>query len=222
MEYLNIIIFGVIVLFAFLGYKKGLIMTVVDLGCWVLSIFGAYIFSPILNKIIQKTNFFQELVITISQGLNFGEIAKNGQRTMIESFNLPTNMENYLLSNNNPDFYLVNGISSIEQYVGFVIASIIVGIASFVAVIIIIRISIGLIKGIFGLFSNLPIIKSFDKMGGLIAGLGKGFIIAWLIMLLILVFIETNQYQEYMTIIEESKFLSFVYSTNIFINFFFK
>lgn len=220
MEYLKYIIVGVIIFFGIRGRSKGLLMTIVDFVSWIISALGAFVLSPILAGIIRGTQFFNEMVISIGTNLNIGEMANSGQRALIESFNLPSNLENFLLSNNNPDFYAQNGLSSVDQYVAFVIASLIIGIFSFIVVVIIIRICVGLVKGILGVFKKLPIIKTFDKFGGLLVGLFKGLLISWIIMLGVFIFIDTDDYERYTDTINDSAVLTFVNTTNIFSDFF--
>lgn len=220
MEYLVYIMVGIICVFGVLGYSKGLSKTIIDLLALVLSITGAYVISPILNKIILTTDFFDQLVLSVGASLNFEEMADNGQRSFIEGFGLPEAVNNYLLSNNNPDFYSLFNINSIEEYIAFVIANIFVSIFSFIVAIIIIRICIGVLRLVFGIFRNLPVIKTFDKLGGFIIGIFMGFIIAGILMLIIpLIFLETNEYAMYLNTIHNSKILSFIYSKNFFINF---
>ena len=76
-----------------------------------------------------------------------------------------------------------------------------------------------LLKFLTEIIANLPIIKQFNEIGGLVYGIIKGLIIIYLILTIMFLVISINENGIIANAIEESNITKFLYNNNIIINY---
>ena len=99
------------------------------------------------------------------------------------------------------------------------LASVVINAIAFVITFIIILILLWVICNALNLISKLPILNHINKTDGMLAGLIQGFIIIWILFLIITILGGTTLGQEALKMVEENEILSFIYSNNFLLNF---
>lgn len=168
---IDIILIAIIVLSAFLGYKKGLVKLGAKLFAGIIAIIITIaMYKPVSGMIINNTTIDEKIENAIIQNttnfINENDKTQNGITEHVEKNILPEQAEN--LSKN-----VVYVITSLVLFIAVkIILSIIISLMDFVA--------------------NLPILKQFNEIGGIIYGIVRGALIVCVCVLLIGVYTKIN------------------------------
>ena len=178
---IDLVIIAIIALCVFLGYKKGLTQYIIKIFSFIISLVVAFVlFKPVSNFVIQNTKIdetIKEAVINVVKD----DVEETGK--VKEDNNLPKAMVEYI---NNT---IENAVNEAKENVieiaaeGVASATINVGVA--ILLFIIVRIALIFISMLSKIITDLPIIKQFDKTGGIIYGLLKSFVIIFVIFALL-------------------------------------
>ena len=161
---IDIILIAIIVLSAFLGYKKGLVKLGAKLFAGIIAIIITIVmYKPVSGMIINNTTIDEKIENAIIQNttnfINENDKMQNGITEHVEKNVLPEQAEN--LSKN-----VVYVITALVLFIVVkIILSIIISLMDFVA--------------------NLPILKQFNEIGGIIYGIVRGTLIVCICVLLI-------------------------------------
>lgn len=209
---IDVFLILIMVLAIFIGYKKGLIKVAINFVAIIVSIVIALIlYRPVANMIIVNT----ELDENISDG-----IYEKIKDVDFENITNEDKEKNEILKI--ADSYIKKGLESSKENVGKYVAdsltvTIIEGI-SFIALLIALRIALLALKLVSSFIENLPIIKQFNKSGGIVYGIIEGFFIISLILAIMYVLnpiVADGKIEEN---IQKSKIAKIVYENNIIIN----
>lgn len=171
----DIIIIGVIVLSVLFGYKKGLIELGVSFMSFIIAIVATMLlYNPIANLIINTTNIDESIENMVY--VKATEIMKG---------------------DNSQENQYIEGIkeqatSGVLPETARTISIWIIKIAVFILLIIGIKIALMCIKAFTRLIEKLPIIKQFNKTGGILYGLIRGALIIYILLVLIGIYSKFN------------------------------
>ncbi len=202
----------IMVLSIFLGYKKGLIKVAINFIAIIVSIIIAIVlYRPVANIIISNT----EADENISNG-----IYEKIKDVDFENLTDEEKEKNTILKF--ADSYIKKGLEKSKENVGRYIAdslaiTIIEGI-SFIGLLIVLRIALIALKLVSSFIENIPIIKQFNKSGGIVYGIVEGFFIISLVLAIMYVLnpiVADGKIEEN---IKKSKITNLVYENNIIIN----
>ena len=174
---MGIIIDGVIILFilasVFLGYKKGLISLGIHLVAFILALVVTFIlYRPIAGIVINSTQIDEKLEETIQ-----------------------VNVENFMAENENST--VTNSIIEsakqgvLPQASRTLAINIIYGI-TMILLFVVVRICLVFVTALANAISKLPILNQFNKLGGILYGLLRGFIITYALLMIINLVIMMN------------------------------
>ena len=205
----DLILIGIIVLNVFICYKKGLVKLAVGLIAVLASIILALIlYKPVSNLIIEKT-----------------EIDNNIEKAIIENFTVEESEENEI---DDSGF-----MKYIEQYVddtvnktkneivteaAGVIAVKVINIGVIILIFIIARLVLILLTFITDLITELPIIKQFNDIGGILYGVIKALLIIYIILAIAFFIIYVTGNITISEAISNSYITKFFYNNNIILN----
>lgn len=144
----------------------------------------------------------------------YNENVRNDQVHMIENMNLPDNIKELLLENNNDEAYRLLKVSSFHQYVGAYIASMIISAMSYLISFVIVWTAIKATLLALDVVAKLPVLKGVNKTAGGILGFIQGIILTWVFFLLAAVLCNGEMGQQFMKLIHENPFLTFLYNYN--------
>ena len=204
--FIDLIIILIFIAFIYSGFKKGLIKSVMGLvGIFVAFIF-ARIFSPLIGAFI-NLNFLSPALTSLFANEFGAAIGINGNLTDITtsgtdfskvinniSPNLKGVLDKYSLSdqfvsgvlNNSPVNDSLSEVNTyiIESFVDHIIRGISIAIA-FVFIFAAVMIIVSIITLILDSYSKLPVINSFNKLGGVGIGALKGILFILIIVSII-------------------------------------
>ena len=193
---LDLSIILIIALFTFIGYKRGLVKTAINILSFFIALaISIMLYKTVGNIIINNTQIDDKIEQTITS------------KIVTENFE-----EKYEML---PDSLVLAGENKINE-MSKALTEKIVYIGTFALLFIVLRIALIFVKLLADLITKIPIIKQFDKTGGLIYGLVKGVLIVTVIFAVITL-VSPIIDENYINIINNSIIGSFMYNHNILI-----
>lgn len=178
---IDLIILGIILLCLGLGFKRGLTGSIFKILSFIIAIaIAAVLFKPVSNFIINNTlidDKIEESILNIVED----EVQESGK--VEEDTNLPNAMINYI--NESIENAANDAKTTIVKSTAHNITLTIINAGSAILLFIIARIALIFVKALTNLITELPIIKQFDKLGGIIYGLVEGLIIVFILLAII-------------------------------------
>lgn len=165
------VLIAIVLLSAFLGYKKGLVKLGAKLFAGIIAIILTIIvYKPVSGMIIKNTNIDEKIKDTIIQNatdvIDKNVPVENNITNQVENNILPEQAEN--LSKN-----VIYAVTAVVLFIVVkIILSIVISLMDFVA--------------------NLPILKQFNEVGGIIYGLVRGALIVGICILLMGAYTKIN------------------------------
>lgn len=168
---IDVILVAIILLSAFLGYKKGLVKLGAKLFAGIIAIIlTIIIYKPVSEMIIKNTSIDEKVRDTIIQ---------NATNIMEENKQLPDAITNQVQNNILPEQAeniaknLVHAVTAVVLFLAVkIILSIVISLMDFVA--------------------NLPLLKQFNEIGGIVYGLVRGVLIVCICVILMGVYSKIN------------------------------
>lgn len=161
---IDIIIVLIILLSAFLAYRKGLIVLAIQLVAVIIAIvLTVILYKPISNIIINVTNIDETIQNAILEKAN--DIMTNNEENKDK---VVETIQNNMM----PETAKIISINIIQGGVILIL---------YIAI----RIILKFITALANLVSKLPIINQFNKLGGLIYGILRGLIIIYALLLVV-------------------------------------
>ena len=171
----DIVIIGIILLCLIIGYVRGLTGSLIKILSFVLSIIIAFIlFVPISNFIINNTQIDEKIEQSIRERL-----IDNSQ----EDEKMPEAITDYI--GQKVEQATDGAKEAIINSTARDVSITIVKSGTWIMLFIIARILLIFLKFITGLIARLPVIKQFDKLGGIIYGIIEGLVIVYVLLAII-------------------------------------
>ena len=206
------------------GHYKGFIRLVVSMLAVILSLTIVRVALPTVTEFLKENTKIQQ---TISESMKKsvgiqgeetpGDISSDApsvQRTIIEKLDLPQNMKNALIENNNSEMYQLLGVQAFTDYVGNYLANKILNSVGFVILFAVVYVAMKMISSWLNIIARLPIISGINKIAGALLGGIQGLVFLWLACILITAFSGTEWGLMLSRQIEASKWLSYLYNHN--------
>ncbi len=215
---IDLILIGIILLSTFLGYKKGLIGVAFKILSFIIAIIITLIlYRPISNYIINNTEFAKAIENTIVEKLSSTEI-ENG-KIKEENTNLPNVIVNHINQQitNTVDATKEAVIKSVAKELAQTAINLIVIIAIYVLT----RIILLLAKAILEAVAELPIIKQFNEVGGIIYGILRGIILIYVILAIISLILPMIDKTGILGAINNTILTKILYNNNLILKLFF-
>ena len=199
----DLIIIAIILLFTFLGYKRGLIKVAINLCTFIIAIIIALLFyKPIANVIISNTNIDESIQTAITESILPDDMSST------EEVEIYTELPNIILKNSE------NTVESISNS----FSTIIIETACLLIIFIAIKIVLKFITVLADLIAKLPILNQFNKLGGTLYGILEGVFIVFVgfaLISLIAPLIDVS----ILNSINDSTIGSILYNHNLLLNF---
>lgn len=217
---LDLFILVVLLIFAFVGSKRGLIDTALtffsSLGALILS----FIIYPVINVILKMTPLYlhiNEWINNRISAINFGTGVQAQGHAIIENITwLPEFMGEALVRNNNTEVYKVLGAQNVVDYVSISITNIVISMLAVLITWFILKcVLVGSLRMVGNMVAKLPVISSFNHLGGFCIGLIKGLLTFWIVTLIIPCIIAIPAYQDFETYIQTSILFKWLYENNL-------
>ncbi len=204
---LDIILVVILAGSIFLGYKKGLVKVAVSLFALIISLVVTLVlYRPISNAIINNTDWDEKIeqVIIENTTKKVEETNQNG--------NILEDAQKYI------DNAVAEGQNNVVENVAPVIAERVISIGTMIILFIATRLVLILLTLVSNVITNLPIIKQFNELGGVIYGIVRGLIVIYALLAIAFFIVSMSSNINITNAIDSSFITKFMYSHNILLN----
>ena len=209
--FFDIILVAIILLNVIICYKKGLVKLAVGLVAVLIFIILAFmLYKPVSNVIIKNTEIDEKIKETITNTL----ITENEEDK--ENDTTDKGMMKYMQS------YVDDAVNKTKNEIVMEAAEVvsikIINICAFLGIFLVVRILAFLLTIIADLIMSLPILKQFNKAGGIIYGFIKALIIIYIVLAIIFALTYITGNTTIAKGISESYITKIFYNNNILLN----
>ena len=177
----DLVIISIIISSSFWGYRRGLVAVIFKVLVFLISLIIVFIlYKPVSNTIMEKTQIDEWLSQKISESISGTSLADGQLLSYEENTNISKGLVDILNS------FITEALQkTTDNVVGYVSLNLAVGmirIGTMLGLLIVSRFFLLFIRFAAELIANLPFIKLFNKSGGLIYGVIKGFLTIYVIL----------------------------------------
>ena len=180
---IDLVVVAIFAICILVGYIKGLTGSLLKIISFVLAIVIAFVlFKPVANFVIDHTNWDENLEQAIRQMVLADETEETKEEDK-QNQNMPNVIVNYI--NDQIEKAGDEAKTAIVDATARDVTVTIINAGSWVVLFIVSRIILMFIKGLANLITKLPVIKQFDKLGGIIYGLLEGLVIIYILLAIV-------------------------------------
>jgi len=174
---LDAVVLAILALCIYLGYRRGLIRTLFKLCSFLASIFLAWMLYPIVANWLRTTPVYDGIKNFLLTNMSLEEAGAQTGAQLIEGFPLPGVLQEVLLAHYQSA--MQETIASVEIFVARFFADLATNMLAIVLVFIAVWVLLRILSGMLDIVSKLPVINTFNRIGGIAAGLLKGALVCW-------------------------------------------
>lgn len=207
---IDLVIVAFIVTCIMVGYIKGLTGSLIKILSFILSLIIAFVlFAPVSSFIINETQIDENIEKSVREMIVGKDLEKDDKQ------NMPTAITEYI--NKEVEKAANNAKEEIADNTANKVALTIVKAGTWIGLFIVARVALICLRFITALIAKLPVIKQFDKLGGILYGLIEGLIITYAV-LAIISFITPMTNGDFTQNIKKSYVGGQMYNNNLLLN----
>lgn len=199
----DIFVILIVTLFIYLGYRSGFMKTFIKIASYLISIVISFFLYPVLSNFLLKTPIYTKIIDFLSEKyISKGLLEKGSGDVFGAIFK-----------------YIPGSLETATMNIAQSLATLILNILAFIIILVLSKIIIRIVGNILGIFTKLPVIKQFNRLGGSVLGGVVGVLMLYIISAGIILFTPFTPESKIITEIENSTFASEIYQNNIIVNF---
>lgn len=215
---IDLIVIGILLLSTFLGYKKGLIGVVFKIVSTLIAIVIALIlFKPVSGYIMNNTQFAQNIETTIVEKLATENIESG--KIKEEDSQLPSVIVDYI--NEEVTKNVNDARNTVVEVIAKNLAKTAIELIVIVGIFIAVRILLIFAKVILQAIAELPIIKQFNEVGGILYGLLRGALLIYVVLAIVSLILPMLDKGAVLGAINETILTKMLYNNNLILMLFF-
>lgn len=204
------------------GHYKGFIRLAVSMAALAATIIIVNLTMPYVTGYLKDSTLIYDAFengIRSAAGVSddMEAVLPAEQRMIIENMNLPEQVKDALLENNNTEIYRILGVDRFTDYISSYLTNSIINIVGFLVMFLIVYTLIHILMRWLDLVARLPILSGINQLAGALLGAVEGLVILWILCLLVTALAGTAFGREIMDQINDSLWLEFIYDHNILI-----
>lgn len=197
----DICVIAVVAGFMYIGYKSGFMRSFVKIASYIVSIIISFFMYPAISDLLVKTPLYEKMVELINQRYQLQPL-----------IDVPTDTFGILQN------YINQGVQTATAGIAEAIATLLINILAFVIVLILSKLVIRIVGKVFNIFTKLPVIKQFNRLGGMILGGISGVLVLYIACAVLFLFSPLDPHSRIAYAVENSTFASEIYENNIILN----
>ncbi|WP_352418777.1 CvpA family protein [Proteiniborus sp.] len=194
MNWVDICIFAILAINSIVGFNQGFIISIFNLVGLIVSYFIARLYYPIVAQfILNNQSMYDKLRSFVDKRLYSTFEDKSdaiSSVSLFEGLNLPKPLIDMILKSPKVGSYTSELSETAIDIMSEALTRIFIDVISLIIAFVIARIAIIFVVRILSLFSELPLLKQFNKIFGLGFGLIKGMLIILIILAILTPFIS--------------------------------
>lgn len=214
----DLVIISIIISNAFWGYRRGLVGVIFKILTFAISLIIMFVlYKPASKAIIEKTSIDEWLTEKIAQSIE-GTNLQDGNLLEYDEENSTISKGMVDILNSFVTEALNKSADNVVYYVAENLAYGMIRIGTMLLLFIISRFFLLFIRFAAELIGNLPIIKMFNKSGGLVYGVVKGFLTIYVVLAIFSIASPIIKDWGVIDAVQDSTFGSKMYNDNVIIN----
>lgn len=214
----DLVIISIIISNAFWGYRRGLVGVIFKILTFAISLIIMFVlYKPASKAIIEKTSIDEWLTEKIAQSIE-GTTLQDGNLLEYDEENSTISKGMVDILNSFITEALNKSADNVVYYVAENLAYGMIRIGTMLLLFIISRFFLLFIRFAAELIGNLPIIKMFNKSGGLVYGVVKGFLTIYVVLAIFSIASPIIKDWGVIDAVQDSTFGSKMYNDNVIIN----
>lgn len=201
------------------GLYRGFIRKSVSAVSLILTLVLVTWLTPKITTFIQENTSLQESLQEKCSEMflsgEYNEEEKTDQVLIIENMDLPENIKERLLENNNSEAYSLLEVTGFHEYVGAYLANMIINTLAYLLTFLIVWTALRAVLLAMDVVTKLPLIHGINKLAGGILGLAVGVVLVWIAFLLVTILCNGDLGRQFFALIYENEFLLFLYNQNV-------
>lgn len=219
---IDLVVVLIIAVFALIGYKRGLIQSALTLFSSIAALVLSFIVYPFINMFLKLMPLYTSIYSGTYEkvkGIDFGKGIQSQGNAIIENVTwIPNFLAEQIKNNNNTAMYDLLGVTTIQEYISTFIANMVISMIAILVTWILLKVVLtGVLRILGSVIEHLPVISSFNHIGGLAFGIIKGALTLSIIGLLIPLLITLPMFQEIDQMIQTSIITKWMYDNNLII-----
>jgi uncharacterized membrane protein required for colicin V production len=207
-----------------IGLKRGMIKMAFSLVSVILVLLLVNLLTPPVKQLLKTTpiytgiqtsieGYVENNVATASE--NITQTGVSAQKKIINDLPLPKEVKKSLNKNNTEESYSKLGVDTFAKYISESLADMVLNATTFVLLFVIFTILIKILVNVLDIIAKLPVLKTFNSIGGAIIGMAESIVILWILCIVITAFSATDWGQQICQSISDNGLLSLIYDNNI-------
>jgi len=221
MNILDFVLISIVVVCAWVGYQKGLVRTLYRFVSFILALFLAGRLYPIVAGFLRDSALYDSISGRIASATSIENAFRNNAPApdvteatrgtdIINSLPLPDALRNTLYERNTPDMFELLGVRTVEEHITGFFANIVINAISLIVVFVLVLVILHFIGKALNIVDMIPIVSSFNRAGGLGAGVLIGIGVVWLAVFAITMFFATGVSEGFSEAIQGSSVVSWM------------
>lgn len=187
MNWMDVCVVIIIAISGLKGLSAGLVLSLFNIASYIAAGIIARIYYPSLSKfVLEKTDWALKLQQFIYENMGFmsrdsiqGDTAL--RENVFEMMNLPKVLERLFVNSDIFQEYSQGVLINVNTYMSQMIAKIIIDLLSVIVIFFIAKVALDILGALLNGIASLPLIKQFNRLGGLIFGVLKGVFIIYIL-----------------------------------------
>lgn len=223
MSWLLIVVLAIILVSAIRGVVKGFLRLTFSFVAVIVLIGLVAFATPHISGYIQShtsigatvTEYFSEKIETSAENAIDTTVEAQEERLQDSGIQLPSVLSELIFEKGVDKAEESVAATGIYQYLGGQVADIVIAVISFVLALVVALVIVFIIGKVTDLANKVPVLGGINRFGGFLAGGFLGFVIVWLVFMLVGIMSGTQLAQLMLTEIQENPFLSAMYNDNL-------
>ncbi len=199
----DICVIAVVAFCVYRGYRSGLMRSFIKLLSYIVSIIISFFLYPHISGFLMKTPLYEKLSQII------------GEKYILQGTSEMTNGESLGFFAK----YIGKGIENVAAGIADSVAVLLINILAFVIILLLSRFLIHIVGSIFNIFTKLPVVKQFNRLGGAVFGGLMGVLILYIISAIICFVAPLDSHSMVSKQLDASVFAAEIYENNLILDF---
>ncbi|PIE77314.1 MAG: hypothetical protein CSA13_00065 [Clostridiales bacterium] len=190
---IDIVILGFMAFHLIIGYIKGAVKSLFDLLGYIFAAIVTYLFyAPVKKVLIDVTPLDESIAQFVTERLqalgasSVQAAVSTADLNAMSKLPLPEDVKVAI------ERFLTDSVSSVSQNVTTEVTNFLMTLVAVIGIFLITLIAVKLIASMLDIIAQLPVVSTFNKVGGVLFGAIKGYIIVSLLFLIFITFFSTS------------------------------
>ena len=219
MNWLFWVVAALIVYHVIDGLRRGFIKKSVSAVSLIVTLVLVTWLTPQITTFIEEHTSLQDSMQKKCSEIFLNEAydqeVKTDQVQMIDDMELPENIKEMLLENNNSEAYDLLEVTGFYDYVGAYLANMIINAMAYLLTFVVVWTALRAVLLALDIVTKLPMLHGLNQLAGGILGLVVSVVLVWIIFLMVTILCNGELGRAFFRLISENQFLLFLYNQNV-------